>query len=82
MFKMRASRNGVHLSFVKEAVHCSTVEPPHPLPLSPEGEREGVNLNLLPSPPWGRGCPDLIGTGEGVTPGRIAKEFPEHPLCE
>jgi hypothetical protein len=29
-----------------------------------------------------RGCPDLIGTGEGVTPERIAQEFPEHPLCE
>jgi hypothetical protein len=31
------------------------------------GER-GLNLNLLPSPPWERGCPDLIGTGEGLLP--------------
>ena len=64
--EMACRANAVHLSFFKEAVHCSTLEPPHPLPLCRRGDR---------------GCPDLIGTGEGVTPERIGKEFPEHPLC-
>ena len=32
----------------------------------PEGEMEATIGYLLHSPPWGRGCPDLIGTGEGV----------------
>ena len=39
----------VQLSFGKEAVHCSTLEPPHSLPLSPKGARGDVNFNLLPS---------------------------------
>jgi len=47
--------NAVHLSFFKEAVHHSTLEPPHPLPLSPKGER------VVPSRSAG-------GPGEGVTP--------------
>ena len=80
MRRRRSRTKAVHLGFVKEAVHCSALEPPHPCPSPPRG-RGGLNLNLLPSPPWGRGCPDLIGTGEGVTPERIGKEFPEHPLC-
>jgi hypothetical protein len=74
--------NVVHLSFVKEAVHCSTLEPLHALPLALLGDRGGVNLNLPPSPPWGRGWSRLAGPGEGVTPERIEKDFPEHPLCE
>ena len=41
------------------------------------GERGGVNLNLLPSPPWGRGRREA--PGEGVTPERIGKEF---PVCQ
>jgi len=55
---------------VGEAVHCSPLEPPHPLPLSPKGARGGVNLNSLPSPPWGRGWSRRAGPSEGVPPRR------------
>jgi len=48
-----SNHNLVRLSFVKGAVQCSTLQPPHPLPLSPKGERGAANLNLLPSPPSG-----------------------------
>jgi hypothetical protein len=38
-----SSFNAVHLSSVKEAVHCSTLEPLRSLPLSPEGARGGAS---------------------------------------
>ena len=34
--------NPVRLSFVRETVPCSTLEPPHPRPLSPKGARGAV----------------------------------------
>jgi hypothetical protein len=40
----------------------------HPLPQRGEG---GGNLNLLPSPPWGRGWREA--PGEGVTHERIER---------
>jgi hypothetical protein len=57
--------------------YSSAYAPPTPLP---QGGERGVNLNLLPSPPWGRGWREA--PGEGVTPERIGKAFPEHRLCD
>jgi len=37
---------------------------------------------LVPALSRGERWSRLGGPGEGVTPERIGKEFPEHPLCE
>jgi hypothetical protein len=43
--------NVVHLSFFKEAAHCSTLESPHPPPLSPKGARG--EFEFIPLAPLG-----------------------------
>jgi hypothetical protein len=53
--KDEARRNAVDFSFFKEAVHCSTLEPPHPLPLAPKGERGGLISICSPRPLGGEG---------------------------